>query len=74
MAQLTARKATVQSFRPEEAVGSLVFEDGQAMDFSSTCFVSGRPTRFPREGEAVEVLFSEEGKSPLRVRSIDDKD
>ena len=36
--------------------------------FPLTCFQSGRPSRFPRKGENVEVLFSPRGLFTVRVK------
>lgn len=40
------------------------------IDFDSTCFQSGRPTRFPRTGESVTVVYSTAGEV-LLIRAED---
>lgn len=54
----TKADGAVIRFDRETCWGVLVSE-GRRREFHSTCFHGGRPARFPRVGEKVEVVLNE---------------
>ncbi len=61
-------KGRIASFDEDGARGTVVV-GSDTHHFHSACF-SSRPTRFPKTGEEVEVVFSSPAKSLVRVREL----
>jgi hypothetical protein len=59
----------IESYDPALARFVVRLDSGQAETCSSTAFVSDRPTRLPRIGERVEVVYSIYDRV-LRIRSV----
>jgi hypothetical protein len=68
--EIVVAKGTVKTFNRTQARGE-VLVGAKTLAFDSTCFHSGRPTRSPRPGESVEVLFAK-GDRILGVRVAKD--
>lgn len=61
------KRGRVVSFNSSSARGTLEV-GGSEISFGATSFESGRPTRFPQEGDKVVVVFVAGYAEPLSVR------
>ena len=64
---VVVKHGKIESFNGETARGVVVVGDDKH-GFHSACY-SSQPTRFPRSGEEVEVVFSSESDHVVRVRA-----
>jgi hypothetical protein len=60
----------IKSYDAATATGTVDLGLRKVVKFSFTCFDSGRRTREPRAGEAVQVVFIGDNPAPLAVVTI----
>ena len=58
--KLTTKKGRVASFSTKTATGRVVV-GGKPYRFSLTSFRNASPNRYPRSGQSVEAVFSQNG-------------
>ena len=58
--EIKVETGKVLSFDSATSAGKVSLRRGDEVEFHSTCFQSGSPTRFPRSGEEVKVTFDED--------------